>query len=80
MVWFRGYDKDNEVRKGSMQILGNNGNYINEKEIVDIITTNFNLTGVFIKNFIEFPNEKDFKTYIHGKGKDDGDKSKFRFL
>ena len=80
MVWFRGYDEDNEVRKGSLQVLGNNGNYINEEEIVDMIANNFNLTGVFIKNFIEFPNEKDFKTYVLKKDKKEGGKGKFRFL
>jgi len=80
MVWFRGYDEDNEVRKGSLQVLGNNGNYINEEEIVDMITENFKLTDVFIKNFIEFPSEKDFKTYVHKKEKKSNGKGKFRFL
>jgi len=77
MVWFRGYDEDGEVRKGSMQVVGNNGNYINEEEIVDMVTNNFNLTGVFIKNFMEFPSEKDFKTYVYKK---EGGSKRFKFL
>lgn len=80
IVWFSGYDDDDEIRNGSIQVIGNGGNYLNEEEIKDGVTKDFNLTGVFIKNFIEVPNKEDFKTFIHKEVKKDDDKGKFRFL
>lgn len=75
-VWFRGYDEDGEKRNGSMQVIGKKGNYINEEEIIAMINSNFKLSDVFIKNFQEFPSEKDFKTYVHKKK---GTLSRFKF-
>jgi hypothetical protein len=75
-VWFKGFDENDERREGSMQVIGKNGNYINEEELLNMVSNNYNLSGVFINNFVEFPSEKDFKTYVNKKK---GIRSKFKF-
>jgi hypothetical protein len=75
-VWFKGFDENGERREGSVQVIGKNGNYINEEELLNMVSNNYNLSGVFIKNFVEFPSEKDFKTYVNKKK---GIRSKFKF-
>lgn len=76
MVWFHGTASDGEIIHGNSQVIGKRGSFINEEETTKLLEDINRLTGVFIENFVEFPNEEDFKTYVKTK---EGDLGRFKF-
>lgn len=66
IVVFSGLSEDNTLRTGKIEYSTNDGRYINELIILNLIAKQFGLSQVFVKGVLEVT-EKDYMDWINGR-------------